>query len=312
MARRWVFPIIRLEVFAAIAIALVKLAFFNGEVNTPTADPDVPYAQITEPEVQVTRATVRNDVKLTGSVAPTPTVAATSTLAGEVAQVYVAEGAKVEKGAPLARLKAEVAKENPKEDEDPTYTKWATVTAPASGVLSSFAAIVGQSFGIGDPIAQVAPATFIVSGQIPPEQLYRLIDRPTEAEVTIAGGPAPFTCTTLEITAPVAAAEGESASGTTVTCRVPKKVTVFAGLSASLVLAGGFSENALVVPTTAVEGASGSGNVYVMGPEGEPVAKPVTIGLSDGKNVEILDGLSEGDSVLEFVPGAPAAEEQLG
>ena len=40
IARRWVFPILRLVVFAAIAAALVKLAFFGG-FGGETADPAV-------------------------------------------------------------------------------------------------------------------------------------------------------------------------------------------------------------------------------------------------------------------------------
>ena len=33
------------------------------------------------------------------------------------------------------------------------------------------------------------------------------------------------------------------------------------------------------------------------------------LGLTDGTNVEITEGLAEGDLVLQFVPGAPAPQQ---
>jgi multidrug efflux pump subunit AcrA (membrane-fusion protein) len=202
--------------------------------------------------------------------------------------------------------------ELPVESDDPddagkTYTQWATVAAPATGTLSSFTALVGQSFSIGDAVGQIAPPSFVVTGTLAPDQLYKLIDEPESAEVQITGGPAPFTCKHLRISTPLAGAttEGET-SGTTVTCSVPKKMTVFAGLAAKLTIAGGLAENVLTVPTTAVEGSAETGNVYVLDADGTPTAKAVKLGLNDGKIVEITGGLAEGDSVLQFVPGAEA------
>ena len=101
-------------------------------------------------------------------------------------------------------------------------------------------------------VAQVAPTTFNVSGSLAPEQQYRLLTKPTDAQVTITGGPAPFTCSGLTITTPLAGAgAGDPAggeqgagggTGATVKCSVPPEITVFAGLAAGLSLAGGIAE----------------------------------------------------------------------
>ena len=99
---------------------------------------------------------------------------------------------------------------------------------------------------------------------------------------------------------------GDSGSGTVVSCAIPSDVTVFPGLSAQLVLAGGIAENVLVVPITAVEGAAGTGNVYFVLPDGSTELREVTLGLNDGVNVEVTAGLKEGDLILQFVPGAPS------
>jgi hypothetical protein len=157
----------------------------------------------------------------------------------------------------------------------------------------------------------VAPASFSLTATLAPEQQYRLLQQPTEAQVAINGGPAPFTCTGLTITTGATGSGddgngGQGASGTVVRCAIPGDVQVFAGLTAKVTIAGGIAENVLTLPLTAVEGAAGTGVVYLIGADGEPVETPVTLGLNDGVDVEITSGLAEGDLVLQFVPGAPA------
>jgi macrolide-specific efflux system membrane fusion protein len=307
--RKWVFPILRLLIFAAIAVALVKVAFFADPADS-AADPAFPTGEITEPVYTVAVGTVQNDVKLTGTVNADDAVPIKATLAGEVRKLLIAQGQHVDAGTPILTLRAEVP--NP---DGTMAVKNATVTAPSAGTLSSFPALVGQMYAVGDTVGQVAPSTFNVSGSLPPEQLYRLLNQPTEAQVTITNGPAPFACTGLTITSPLAGAgstgaEGESAApaagSPTVRCVVPGDVTVFPGLAANLVIGGGSAENVLVVPTTAVEGTAGTGNVYFVLPDGSNEKRPVTLGLNDGLNVQVLTGVAEGDSILQFVPGAAA------
>ena len=309
--RKWVFPILRLLIFAAIAVALVKVAFF-ADPDSSAADPAFPTGEITEPQYTVAIGTVQNDVKLTGTVNADDAVPIKATLAGEVRKLLVTQGQHVEVGTPILTLRAEVA--NP---DGTMAAKNATVTAPSAGTLSSLPALVGQMYAVGDAVGQVAPSSYNVSGALPPEQLYRLLNQPTEAQVTITNGPAPFACTGLTISSPLAGAgatgaEGESgapaAGAPTVRCAVPADVTVFPGLAANLVIGGGTAENVLVVPTTAVEGTAGTGNVYAVLPDGSNEARPVTLGLNDGLNVQVLTGVAEGDVILQFVPGAAAVD----
>lgn len=313
VVRRWVFPIIWMVVFAVIAAALTKLAFFPDTAAAP--DPAVPGAEIIDPQYVVGRGTVINDVRLDGTVAADAAVPIPATLSGEVREVYVGQGAWVAAGQEILLLRGQTA--NP---DGTVGTSWSTVTAPTAGIVSSFPTLVGQQFAVGDPVGRIAPPGFHVSGSIPPEQLYRLLQRPTEAEVTIAGGPAPFTCGNLTITTPLAGeggtggsggGGGETPSGPVVTCTVPADVTVFAGLTAQLVIAGGIAEDVLVVPTTAVEGSSGTGTVYVVLADGATEPRTVTLGLTDGVLVEVVDGLEEGETILQFVPGAPAGGDPL-
>jgi len=303
VARKWIFPILRILVFAVIAVALVKLAFFADPV---TEGGEVPTGEIVEPQIAVTIGTIQNDVVLNGTVNSNPAVPVRATFGGEVREVYVKQGRPVKKGTAIMQVRAELVNAN-----GTPYTRTETIKAGATGILSSFTVLVGQVVGIGDVVGQVAPSTFNVTATIAPEQLYRLTEQPTEAQVTVQGGPAPFTCTGLSIITPLPGSgsgdtgEGEG-GGTTVRCAVPGDVRVFAGLVADLTIAGGIAENVLVVPMTAVQGAADTGIVYVMDAEGNQEERPVTLGLNDGVNVEVTGGLEEGEMILQFVPGAAA------
>jgi macrolide-specific efflux system membrane fusion protein len=312
VTRKWIFPILRLVIFAAIAVALVKVAFFAD--TAPAVDPAVPSAQITEPQVQVTAGTIKNDVKLDGVVAADAAVPMKATLAGDVLKVLVTQGQHVDPDTAILTIR----QETPRDDGSLAY-KTVTVKAGASGSLSSLPVIIGQTVAVGEAVGQVAPASFNVSGTLDPAQQYRLLNQPAEAQVTIAGGPAPFTCSGLTISTALAGAStgdtpstsgGDAKSGTTVRCAVPADTKVFAGLSAQITISGGVSENALTVPITAVEGGAGTGNVYLVQTDGSHKKTPVALGLSDGKNVEITDGVKKGDRILEFIPGAPAKSGQ--
>jgi multidrug efflux pump subunit AcrA (membrane-fusion protein) len=302
VARRWVFPIIWMVIFAVIGAALVKLAFFAD--TTAESAPAVPTGAIVDPVVAVERGTIRNDVTIDGTVGADAAIPARSAISGEVRKVSASAGQWVDEGAELAQIRGM---------NDDGSNKWSILKAPASGTLTSFTLLVGQQLGLGETVAQVAPSTFSVTANLAPEQQYRLTTQPTEAQVAITGGPAPFTCTNLTITAAAApttgdgpGGEGGSSSVATVRCSVPADVRVFAGLAAKVTIAGGIAEDVLVVPTTAVEGGSGTGIVYLSSGDGEPETREVTLGISDGSLVEVTGGLEEGESVLQFVPGALA------
>ncbi|MWV57574.1 hypothetical protein [Rathayibacter sp. VKM Ac-2754] len=323
--RRWVFPIVWMIILGAASIALVKIAFFPD--SSADADPTVPTGELTEPTVAVGRGTITNDLTLQGTVAADPAVPMKATAAGTVDDVYIAQGAVVATGDLVYDIRVETPRD-PVETTNPDGTVTVTqpepsvrferVYAPTSGTLSALGVIHDQAVTVGEVTGQVAPPTFAVTGSIDAQQLYRIQDRPTEAQVSITGGPAGFTCTGLTITTPLAGegeapagdgATGATGSGTSFRCQVPPEVTVFPGLAASVTLAGGKAENVLVVPTTAVEGSAQSGVVYRQADDGTTEEVPVTLGLTDGVNVEITGGIDEGALLLQFVPGAAAGEE---
>lgn len=313
IARKWVFPIIRILIFAAIAAALIKIAFFAApEVE---AGPEFPTGEIVEPQVAVAVGTILNDVAVQGTVAADAASPIQATLAGEVTEIVATVGAAVAVDDRILTIRQEVPGVI---NDDGTMAastyKTIIVRAPAAGVVSSISVIKGQLVEVGDPVGQIAPPSFSVSGTLEPDQLYRLLNQPTEATVTVTGGPAPFACTNLKITTSLAgeepAADGSAAaSGTSVTCSVPAEVKVFNGLQAQMSIPGGVAENVLVVPVTSVEGIAEAGNVYIASEDGTTEVRPVVLGLNDGVNVQVVSGVAEGEMVMQFVPGAPEVSD---
>lgn len=330
VARKWVFPIIRILLIAAVAIALVKLAFYPDSAEA--RDPSQPTGQIAEPQIPVSLGTITNDVTLPGTVNADPAVPVKAVAVGTVDEVFFSAGQSVATGDVLYDIKVETVPE-PVETKDPLgnpvitqpkpYVTFEKVLAPSVGILSALSVIHGQAVAVGDITGQVAPPTFSVSGSLSADQQYRLVTQPTDASIAITKGPAPFTCTGLTITTPLAGADTAGAPGagagggtggdgggssTTVRCSIPADVKVFPGLAAQITIAGGKAENVLVVPTTAVKGSAATGVVWLVLPDGTTEERPVTLGMNDGSSVEIVEGLAEGDMVNQFVPGATAPD----
>ena len=198
------------------------------------------------------------------------------------------------------------------ETSEPTY-KYETVVSPGDGTVST-GVLVGQQFAIGDTVATVAPATFSAVAALSADQMYRLQDAPSTATVTIKNGPAPFECTGVKLVSPTGKAQdpksntgsGNGASSSTdlkARCAIPSDQTVFAGLQVTLEMTAGSATGVLAVPISAVEGRYQSGSVYL--PTSDPTKpekRAVTLGITDGKMVEVKDGLTEGEEILEFTP----------
>lgn len=319
VTRRIIFPTLRLIIWAVIAVALAKIAFTGTKVTT-TSDALEPTGQVVEPTVTVESATITNTVSVAANVVTDPSVQVKATLAGTVLKLVAADGQAVAAGDPVLTIRQETP-QDPVVTTDPTtgeqttterkpIVKTETVKASVGGTLS-LPTLKDQVVSVGDVVASIAPGTLSVTGTLTPDQQYRLISAPTEAQVKLKGGPAPFTCTGLRIGPAATGTTGSSGddgsattSSGTITCAIPAGVTAFAGLGADLQVTNGTAEGP-AVPVSAVQGTVQTGNVWVVASEGaEPEERAVTLGLTDGQLVQVVDGLAVGDLVLQFTPVA--------
>jgi multidrug efflux pump subunit AcrA (membrane-fusion protein) len=345
--RRVILPVAWLLVFAIIAVALVKIAFIDGLKST--ASEPAPLAEVAIPTVPATRATITNTVQIKGTVQSDAAESVRSTSAGSVNKVFVEQGATVSQGDPLFQVKAERAVTNPQVSKDGTPPKpvydYFNVLAPGTGTLQSLSTLIDQQVSVGETVGKIDPGTYTVAGSVTAAQQYRLLGKPGPAEIELVGGPAPFQC--VEVTLKNNASDdggtgslGMSGSGGgpgmgvgfamagpggrggqqdggstptgTLSCAVPSDQQVFAGLGATMTVSAGVATDVVTVPLTSVKGSVKEGVVWIAGSSGgAPEQRQVQLGLNDGSAVEVVSGLTEGEQVLEFVPGAPAAQDPM-
>ncbi|MDQ1127930.1 efflux RND transporter periplasmic adaptor subunit [Microbacterium sp. SORGH_AS_0888] len=288
--RRWVFPILLVAVFGLIAASLVKMAFFPDDAR---AAAELPAGAVSDPIVAVSRGDVVNAMSLNGTIARDEAYALKADIEGTVTEVKVGDGQSVTAGQALFTIKRA------------DNSRLVDVTAPEAGELAKIAVVKGQPATIGAELASLTPARYHVLATVQPVQLYRLLNAPSQATVTITGGPAPFTCTGVT----VQVAEDNT---TSVRCAIPGEATVFAGLPATVDLTIGSVTGVLVVPTTAVKGGASSGIVWVDPGDGSaPTERTVSLGINDGTSVEVTDGLAEGDMIRQFAPGTESSAEEI-
>jgi len=322
--RSVVFPTLRLLVWAVIAVALVVLAFRGGtDAGQDPAGADGPaFVDVDAPPVPVSTGTVSNTVTVTGTVVADPSVTVKATAAGTVRRLLASPGP-VTAGQALLEIRWEEEREpvtgtdaegNPTITQPAPRVRTATVAAPKAGTLTSLDVLVDQIVAVGDRVGTISPGTLSVTATLSQAEQFRLLSPPSSAEVEVQGGPAPFSCGSLVLgaAAPAPADEPDTGAptdpaapasgGTTARCAVPAGTAVFAGMGATMTIQAGLAENVLVVPITAVQGSVQTGNVWVVGEDGEPAERAVTLGLTDGDMVEIREGLSEGEQILQFVP----------
>ncbi|PDP86821.1 peptidase M23 [Glycomyces fuscus] len=252
---------------------------------------------------------------------------------GTVAHLWVGEGAEVENGAPIVNVRVPGG-DAPAAGEDGAEapaTREVTLYAPAAGTVSGLEdVLVGDVLEPGAVVATVAPEEFRAVASIPPNDLYRFYEDPEDILLQIDQGPPAAACEFLSLGTAEGGgapedgggegAEGGGGGGAELACRVPADLEVFEGVQGQLSVSTGEAANALVIPVTAVRGTAGSGEVVVVGEDGTEETREVELGISDGSSVEVTEGLSIGESVLDpipldprfDVPGAHTPEDEFG
>ena len=273
--------------------------------------------------VEVVLGEVSSVLVLDAVVRAEPGEAVEARNGGTVSHLWVGEGAEVDRGAPVVNVRvpaegAPVTGEDGQAPDAPT-TEEVTLYAPAAGTVSGLEDVmVGDVLEPGAVVATVAPEEFRAVASIPPNDLYRFYEDPEDILLQIDQGPPAAACEflslgTAEGGAPVpeegggegAEDVGGGGGGAELACRVPADLEVFEGVQGQLSVSTGTATNALVVPVTAVRGTAGSGEVVVVGDDGTEETREVELGVSDGSSVEVTEGLSIGERVLDPIPLDP-------
>jgi hypothetical protein len=314
ITRSYIFPALRIVIWAVIAAALVKIAFAGTELDPP--DGLQATGEISESVLEVGTGTVTNSVTVPASIVADPAVELRATALGKVSAILV-DGGEVDKGDDLLTIRLEEPRDPIVSVDEETGIETVTEQSPRVTITTVEATRAGeldltvlkdQEVSVGEVIGTIAPGTLSAQGSLTPEQQYRLIGASDDAEITLKGGPAPFACkkVTIGATGADAGSEldggGEPGGTGTVSCRIPKKVTAFPGQGAEIVIVNGDATDVVVVPTTAVLGTTQTGKVWVTGGEGTSEEREIELGLTDGQQVQVVSGLTAGEQILEFTP----------
>ncbi|WP_159078143.1 hypothetical protein [Homoserinimonas hongtaonis] len=169
------------------------------------------------------------------------------------------------------------------------------IVVPADGMLIEQLRKTGDSVAANTPIASVAYSGHGVRIVVPPEQLFRLYQEPVYGKVNIIAGPAGLDC----VLAPAVTVAADEPAG--VICLLPREAEVVPGLSAKVGINTGQRDSVVALPVSAVSGSSNQGEVTIVRGN-ERIRTSVTLGISDGAFIEILEGVAVGDKVLSFAP----------
>ncbi|MEU4423775.1 efflux RND transporter periplasmic adaptor subunit [Actinoplanes sp. NPDC024001] len=198
----------------------------------------------------------------------------------------------------------------------------------------------------GMPIVSARHAGYAIVADIDSAQAYRISGAVTSVQAQIKNGPGPFKCkargtiaalpagtipepppppspTTGPSGAPAApkpqpepeqeaGSEGSEATGMQLVCTAPKSVKLINGAAVTLDVVTEKADDVLVLPVEAVAGSQGKGKVDIVGPDGTRKTVDVTLGLTDGKVVQIKKGLTGDESIAVPGPNLPAADPAEG
>ncbi|QUQ68894.1 efflux RND transporter periplasmic adaptor subunit [Kutzneria sp. CA-103260] len=216
------------------------------------------------------------------------------------------------------------------------------VDVPAGATFSGRLVDDKSTVTAGMPVASAKYAGYGIVADLDGSQAYRIANAPGTVQAQIKDGPGPFQCTVLGTIAALPAGTPAPPSPTTPTqptkpsnapfptglppqqspqqsdptglrlvCTPPAGVKMINGVAATLQVVTATAQNVLTLPVEAVAGSQGNGKVDVV-VDGHRQTKDVTLGLTDGKVIEIKSGLNGDETVAVPGPNLPQPQQQAG
>lgn len=324
---KYVFPSIRIFIWAIIAVALVKLAFGVVPTDAETTPEIIPGSDFSAEAHTVGVGEIVSKVVVNASVVQDPSVEVKAIESGTVGYWAVNDGASVVKGQAIVEIRKPIMSQR-EEDEDGNVIEpydtgrfsRHTVFSPIDGVVK-FVAELDSETTKSTVVFSVNPGTLSIEGDLSPKDRYRLVENPKNAKIDLDGGPDEFTCKKVQVGSDVVTAAFESGTewddetgeevpatsegnAVKLKCPAPKKVRLFAGLTGTMTITAGKVEDVVVVPVTAVQSNGTKGKVWAMDAvTGEETEREIVLGLSDGEIIEVTEGLTTGDTIRQYAPG---------
>lgn len=314
----------------------------HGAAKPEPVRDSLPAADLTPREIPVEEGAILSRLTVDAVVHADPPIQVHSEKGGSVTQVYRKAGREVSKGDPIMAIKSMPdGSGTSSPGGSPTTPKSAPAPAPkpvtrviyatTSGKVSEVLTPVGKEIAPGDAVASIDEGKFRAVASIDSKEVYKLYNPPKSIKLAIDHGPAPFDCRLIDYGAGAggAAADpggsggkggppprgsgggsggsgGSGADSVQVTCRIPASERVFSGIQAKMSITTDSVSRAVIIPLSAVLGQADKGQVTVVADGGKREIRTVKLGINDGTNIQVVDGLKVGDKILDRAPEDPA------
>jgi hypothetical protein len=273
--------------------------------------------------IKVRTGSVVSRLVLDATIAAEPAVPVRPEKSGTVTKVYFKAGQYVNDGEAVLEFKytpEQVAPTNPKAKPKAPKPQTLYLRATVSGKVADLAAHVGSQVTPETDAFAVDRGRFRAVATVDSKNVYKLYNKPKAIKMKIDHGPAPFSCPLIDYGAGVGGKAqpdknqdgmeggGGDSGGTDVqvTCRIPSYRKVFAGLPGKMSVLTAKASKVVVVPLSAVLGQTANGLVTVVGKNDKTELRHVKLGLNDGTQVEIKEGLEADERILDRAPEDPA------
>jgi macrolide-specific efflux system membrane fusion protein len=182
-------------------------------------------------------------------------------------------------------------------DDLRTQIRYATLVAPIDGTIT--AVNIGNGLDSTGTAISMSSATYEVTADVVESDVSSMTVG-QDATISVDAIDATIQGTVSAI-APTAGDSG--GSGSVVSYPVTVTLTgapsaLRSGMTADITIVTASATNVLTIPVEALRGTSGDYRVQVLGADGTPVTKPVSVGLVTSTTAEITSGLSEGEAVV--------------
>lgn len=257
--------------------------------------------------VKVTRNDIQLTVLATGNVQPNNELAIFPAISGRIEQILIKEGDTVKKGQTLmilssterATLLDEAEAQGPK-----VYKHWqklyqaSPLLSPENGQIIWLPTVPGQVVSSGVTM-MVMSDHLIVNTQVDETDLAQ-IKMNQKATITLDAYPSQqFIGTVRRISYFSVLVNNVTTYQVDVW---PDEVPSFmrSGMTANVVFNTSEKDNILTIPSETIQQQGGQSGVMVpaLKPGDKPLFKPIQTGVTDGKQIEVVSGLNEGDKVL--------------
>jgi RND family efflux transporter MFP subunit len=176
--------------------------------------------------------------------------------------------------------------------------KKTTLTAPVSGTITSLNVTLGQAIGT-TPFITIETLDQMLLRFYIEEKDISLVKPGNPVVVTFTAFPeAPVQGSVTSIEPALQTIDGDLAVVAWATLSETKDIPLLSGMSAEVEVVAGEAKSALLAPVQALrELAAGSYAVFIIQADGSLKMTPVTVGLKDFANAQILSGVKAGDVI---------------